>query len=212
MELNIYIIMARLQGGSGEVILSVSKNSTTHWQWYYVNGTTSYPTIYYGYTSTSSGSTSSKSLSSLLTSVKTLNTNNTTSQATQTSESISGSGSINLHKVSKTGNYNDLLNKPTLYNHYLTIILNDGEDDFYLYANIISSKNSSLVAEDLMGKRFTVWGDEDGYACYCMFRMYMYNNITYFMVRTYNFKSGGFSDDLYTYTDLQDIDDIITSL
>ena len=46
-------------------------------------------------------------------SVKTLNTNNSTAQ-TATSESISGNGTINLHKVSKTGNYNDLLNKPDI--------------------------------------------------------------------------------------------------
>lgn len=46
--------------------------------------------------------------------IKTLNTNNTTSQTANGSESISGSGTINLHKVAKTGNYNDLLNKPTI--------------------------------------------------------------------------------------------------
>lgn len=47
-------------------------------------------------------------------SVKTLNTNNTTAQTANASEAIDGSGTINLHKVSKTGNYNDLLNKPTI--------------------------------------------------------------------------------------------------
>lgn len=41
----------------------------------------------------------------------TLNTNNT-SAATPTSESMSGN--ISLHKISKTGSYNDLLNKPTI--------------------------------------------------------------------------------------------------
>lgn len=41
----------------------------------------------------------------------TLNTNNT-SAATPTSESMSGN--ISLHKISKTGNYNDLINKPTI--------------------------------------------------------------------------------------------------
>lgn len=45
-------------------------------------------------------------------SIKTLNTNNTTAQ-TATNENIIGSGTINLHKVAKTGSYNDLLNKPT---------------------------------------------------------------------------------------------------
>ena len=46
-------------------------------------------------------------------SIKTLNTNNTAAQ-TPTSETITGSGTINLHKVAKTGSYNDLLNKPTI--------------------------------------------------------------------------------------------------
>ena len=51
---------------------------------------------------------------SALQSVKTLNTNNTTAQTASASEAIDGSGTINLHKVSKTGSYNDLLNKPTI--------------------------------------------------------------------------------------------------
>ena len=47
-----------------------------------------------------------------LTSVGTLNTNNATSLSVSSSESFGGS--ISLHKVSKTGSYNDLLNKPTI--------------------------------------------------------------------------------------------------
>ena len=46
-------------------------------------------------------------------SIKSINTNNTVAQAVNTSEAIAGSGTINLHKVAKTGNYNDLLNKPS---------------------------------------------------------------------------------------------------
>ena len=42
----------------------------------------------------------------------TLTTTATTSQTTATGESLSGT--INLHKISKTGSYNDLLNKPTI--------------------------------------------------------------------------------------------------
>lgn len=42
----------------------------------------------------------------------TLNTNNTTAQTVSASEALSGT--IKLHKVSKTGSYNDLLNKPTI--------------------------------------------------------------------------------------------------
>ena len=47
-------------------------------------------------------------------SIKTLKTNNDTAQEVSASEAISGSGTINLHKVAKTGNYNDLSNRPTI--------------------------------------------------------------------------------------------------
>lgn len=63
------------------------------------------------------GDTGTVDLGTVLTAhqnIKTLNTNNTTPQTANGSESISGSGTINLHKVAKTGNYNDLLNKPTI--------------------------------------------------------------------------------------------------
>ena len=46
------------------------------------------------------------------TAVGTLNTNNTATQAASSSESFSGN--IRLHKVSKTGSYTDLLNRPTI--------------------------------------------------------------------------------------------------
>ena len=42
----------------------------------------------------------------------TLNTDNSTAQTASSSEALSGT--IKLHKVSKTGSYNDLLNKPTI--------------------------------------------------------------------------------------------------
>ena len=47
-------------------------------------------------------------------SIKTLNTNNTSAQTASSNEAIAGSGTINLHKVAKTGSYNDLNNKPTI--------------------------------------------------------------------------------------------------
>lgn len=48
--------------------------------------------------------------------IKTLNTNNSLSQTESSSESITGTGSINLHKISKTGKYDDLVGAPTLAN------------------------------------------------------------------------------------------------
>lgn len=47
-------------------------------------------------------------------SIKTLNTTATTTQSTNASEAIKGSGTITLHKVSKTGKYSDLIGTPTL--------------------------------------------------------------------------------------------------
>lgn len=46
--------------------------------------------------------------SGFITSVKTLNTTATSAQTTSSSESIVGSGSMILHKVSKTGSFSDL--------------------------------------------------------------------------------------------------------
>lgn len=46
--------------------------------------------------------------------IKTLKTDNTTTQTASASETLTGYGTLNLHKVSKTGSYNDLLNKPTI--------------------------------------------------------------------------------------------------
>jgi len=48
----------------------------------------------------------------------TLTTTATTAQSTATNEALSGN--IALHKVSKTGSYNDLNNKPTIANNYVT--------------------------------------------------------------------------------------------
>ena len=45
---------------------------------------------------------------------KVLNTTATTAQSTSASETISGSGTITLHKVAKTGTYSDLIGTPTI--------------------------------------------------------------------------------------------------
>lgn len=59
-------------GGAGAVILTVNRYSTTYWHWYYINGTTGYENIYYGYSSTTLGSVGNKALNSLLTSHQTM--------------------------------------------------------------------------------------------------------------------------------------------
>ena len=45
-------------------------------------------------------------------SIKTLKTDNTTAQTASSSEAIVGSGTINLHKIAKTGTYGDLIGTP----------------------------------------------------------------------------------------------------
>lgn len=51
-------------------------------------------------------------------SIKTLKTDNTAAQTPSANESIAGSGTINLHKIAKTGSYNDLNDKPTTLSGY----------------------------------------------------------------------------------------------
>lgn len=71
-------------------------------------------------------------------SIKTLKTDNTAAQATSASEAIAGSGTINLHKVAKTGSYNDLNNKPTIpaaANNGLLTIQRNGANVATFHAN-----------------------------------------------------------------------------
>ena len=46
--------------------------------------------------------------------IKNLKTDNTTAQTTSANEAIAGSGTINLHKIAKTGTYSDLIDTPDL--------------------------------------------------------------------------------------------------
>lgn len=78
-------------------------------------------------------------------SIKTLNTNNTTAQTASASEAIAGSGTINLHKISKTGSYNDLLNKPSI-----------PDPSGYYWANINVSTSSSTSTKPTFAKDFLV--------------------------------------------------------
>ena len=82
--------------------------------------------------------------------VKTLNTNNTTAQTASSSEAISGSGTINLHKISKTGSYNDLLNRPTIPTvNNGTLTLTAGSNKKTFTANSDSDVSFTITASDL---------------------------------------------------------------
>lgn len=78
--------------------------------------------------------------------IKTLNTDNTTGQTTSSSETIAGSGIINLHKVSKTGSYTDLLDKPiipTVNDSIITIQKNGTTVDSFT-TNASSAKSINI--------------------------------------------------------------------
>ena len=78
--------------------------------------------------------------------IKTLKTDNTTALDASSSEDISGSGTINLHKVAKTGNYMDLINKPSIYNGTLTIKGNDSTAVAFR-ANQVSDVSLNIVGD-----------------------------------------------------------------
>ena len=67
-------------------------------------------------------------------SIKSINTNNTAAQSVSPSEAIVGTGTINLHKIAKTGNYNDLLDKLTAGSN---ITINEN--------NVISAKDTTYT-------------------------------------------------------------------
>ena len=86
-------------------------------------------------------------------SIKTLKTDNTAAQAISASESIAGSGTINLHKVAKTGSYNDLNNKPfipSVYNGTLTIQKN-GSNVASFTANSSNNVTANITVPTKVG-------------------------------------------------------------
>lgn len=86
-----------------------------------------------------SGSLSEYALTSQIPTVGTLNTTLTASQSTNAAEKLSGT--INLHKISKTGSWNDLLNKPSF-------ITSETDPDFHnwLSGNRISVGTGATVS------------------------------------------------------------------
>ena len=77
--------------------------------------------------------------------IKTLKTDNTAAQPTNASEAIAGSGTINLHKVAKTGSYNDLNDKPTIPDISGLVPYDGATHDVILvnHALVISDKTSA---------------------------------------------------------------------
>lgn len=93
--------------------------------------------------------------------IKTLKTDNTTAQATSAGESIAGSGTINLHKVAKTGNYNDLNNKPTIptvNNGTLTIQKNGSN-----VASFTANSSSNVTANITVPTKTSDLNNDSGY-------------------------------------------------
>lgn len=82
-------------------------------------------------------------------SIKTLKTDNTTGQTASSSEAIAGSGTINLHKVSKTGSYSDLLNKPAINDGTLKIQV-EGTDKNTFTANQSTDTTINITKDDFV--------------------------------------------------------------
>ena len=81
-------------------------------------------------------------------SIKSINTNNTAAQTVNASEAIVGSGTINLHKVAKTGSYNDLLYKPTIpaaANNGTLTIQKNGTDIATFGANQSTNTTANII-------------------------------------------------------------------
>lgn len=97
-------------GADGVVVLVVSMYSTSTRHWYYINGSSSYATIYFGYTTSTAGSVSSKALNDVLTSA-------TTSSITSGSTALITSGGVytgmqnKMDKANPTGTGSFSLNR-----------------------------------------------------------------------------------------------------
>lgn len=97
-------------GADGEVILVISMYSTSTRHWYYINGSSSYASIYFGYTTSTAGSVASKSLNDIVTSA-------TTSSITSGSTALITSGGVytgmqdKMDKANPTGTGSFSLNR-----------------------------------------------------------------------------------------------------
>lgn len=97
-------------GADGVVVLVVSMYSTSTRHWYYINGSSSYATIYFGYTTSTAGSVSSKALNDVVTSA-------TTSSITSGSTALITSGGVytgmqnKMDKANPTGTGSFSLNR-----------------------------------------------------------------------------------------------------
>lgn len=90
-------------------------------------------------------------------SIKSINTNNTTAQTANANEAIAGTGTINLHKVAKTGNYDDLLNKPTIPSIPTNYVTTDTDQDI----NGLKSFTQLQASDIKIGDSNRIYGASD---------------------------------------------------
>lgn len=98
-------------------------------------------------------------LSSKIPSVGTLNTTLTASQTVNANESLTGT--VNLHKIAKTGSYNDLLNKPTIptvNNATLTIRQNNTS-----VATFTANSSTAVTADISVPTKVSELSNDSGY-------------------------------------------------
>lgn len=80
-----------------------------------------------------------------------LNTANSTSLAVKESEELKGT--ISLHKVAKTGNFNDLLNKPS-FSNYVTLSTAQTISGKKTFSTLPESSKTPTTANQLVNKNY----------------------------------------------------------
>lgn len=110
-------------------------------------------------------------------SIKTLKTDNTDAQTASSSEAISGSGTINLHKIAKTGTYGDLIGTPipgdsgeikTKYRCALKGYTGSGNPVWYYKLVKLPTDNSGNYASAIINGRIGGWTAGGMSSIYCL--------------------------------------------
>ena len=85
----------------------------------------------------------------------TLKTNNTTAQTASNSEALSGT--INLHKVAKTGTYSDLIGTPTITTVPTNVSAFTNDANYVTSDNTVAVYSGSSAPSSSLGKNGDIY-------------------------------------------------------